>query len=290
MRGVKPYNTGIERKTMNGNECHSPDDRNSIRVCSAQFSSTWEDPEKSLARAELFVRHAADCGTTIICFPEQFATGWDPESQKNIQSPDESIVTILRGYAKDYKIAILGSFRERSIPFPKNTALAIGNDGRILSSYAKIHLFSPSHEENLFTPGTELGIFSLGCLTCGITICYDLRFPPLFRAYAHKGAHVVFVPAAWPQSRIHYWELFVTARAAENQMYIVGVNTNGKTPVDIYSGASITADPHGVIIGRATDAEQLLFSDIDPSEVERTRNAFPVAHDFRDSLYHTLLG
>jgi len=75
-----------------------------------------------------------------------------------------------------------------------------------------------------------------------------------------------------------------------NQMYIVGVNTTGKTPVDTYSGASITADPHGVIISRAHDAEQLLFSDIDPGEVERTRNAFPVAHDFRDSLYHTLIG
>jgi len=67
---------------MNNNQCHSLDDRNSIRVCSAQFSSTWEDPEKSLARAELFVRHAADCDAKIICFPEQFATGWDPESRK----------------------------------------------------------------------------------------------------------------------------------------------------------------------------------------------------------------
>jgi predicted amidohydrolase len=72
-------------------------------------------------------------------------------------------------------------------------------------------------------------------------------------------------------------------------MYIVGVNTTGKTPVDTYSGASITADPHGVIISRAPDAEQLLFSDIDPGEVERTRNALPVAHDYRDSLYPTLL-
>jgi predicted amidohydrolase len=274
---------------MTGNECQYPDDLHTIRVCSAQFSSTWEDPEKTLARAEIFVRHAAGCGANMICFPEQFATGWDPASQKNIQTHDGNIVTALRGYAKDYEIAILGSFRERSSPFPKNTAIAIGNDGRILTSYAKIHLFSPSHEENVFIPGTELGIFSLGSLTCGIAICYDLRFPALFRVYAHKGVQAVFVPSAWPQSRIRYWELFVTARAAENQMYVVGVNTTGKTRVDTYSGASLTADPHGMIISRANEAEQLLFSDIDPGEVERTRNAFPVGKDCKDALYHALL-
>jgi omega-amidase len=274
---------------MTSNGCRYPDDRPAIRVCCAQFTSTWEDPEKSLARAEIFVRHAADCGAKMICFPEQFATGWDPASRENIQTPDGSIVTGLRGFAKDYRIAILGSFRERSTPFPKNTALAIGDNGRILASYAKIHLFSPSHEENMFIPGTELGIFSLGSLTCGIAICYDLRFPALFRVYAHKGVQAVFVPSAWPQSRIRFWELFIAARAAENQMYVMGVNTTGKTPVDTYSGASITADPQGVIISRAHEAEQLLFSEIDPGEVERIRRSFPVERDCRDSLYQTLL-
>lgn len=274
---------------MNGDERSCTDENPLIRVCSAQFTSSWEDPEKSLTRAEVFVKHAAACGAEMICFPEQFATGWDPESQKNIQTADGSIVTALRELAKDHRIAILGSFREWSDPFPKNTALAIGTDGRILASYAKIHLFSPSREESMFIPGTEPGIFSLGPLTCGIAICYDLRFPGLFRVYAHKGVQAVFVPSAWPQSRIRFWELFIAARAAENQMYVVGVNTIGKTPVDTYSGASITADPHGVIISRAHEAEQLLFSDIDPGNVESIRRSFPVEKDFRDSLYQALL-
>ncbi|HJX55701.1 MAG TPA: nitrilase-related carbon-nitrogen hydrolase [Methanoregula sp.] len=271
---------------MTVDETRCPD---TVRVCSAQFTSSWEDPEKSLARAEILVKHAADCGAEMICFPEQFATGWDPASRKNIQTPDESIVTALRGFAQDHRIAILGSFRERSTPLPKNTALAIGSDGQILASYAKIHLFSPSHEQNMFISGTELGIFSLGSLTCGIAVCYDLRFPALFRVYAHKGVHAVFVPSAWPRSRIRIWELFVTARAAENQMYVIGVNTTGKTPVDTYSGASVTADPNGVIVSRANDAEQLLFSEIDPGEVERVRKSFPVEKDCRDSLYQALL-
>lgn len=138
-------------------------------------------------------------------------------------------------------------------------------------------------------PGTNLGIFTLDSLTCGIAICYDLRFPELFRIYAQKGVHAVFVPSAWPQSRIKHWELFIKARAAENQMYIIGVNTTGKNPVDQYSGASMTADPHGMIISRANDAEQLLFSDLDPEDVEKLRTDFPIENDRRDKLYHSLL-
>ena len=268
---------------MQGNEGHV------IRVCSAQIASSWEDPEKTLTRAEIFIRHAADCGSKLICFPEQFATGWDPLPRKNIQDLHGSILSSLQAYAKEYRIGILGSFREAHNPLPKNTAVAIGKDGRILATYAKMHLFSLSHEHEGNSPGTDLGIFTFDSLTCGIAICYDLRFPELFRIYAQKGVQVVFVPAAWPQNRIRHWEMFITARAAENQMYIIGVNTTGNTPVDFYAGASVTADPHGTIISRANEAEQLLFSDIDPGEVERTRRAFPVEKDRKDALYHSLL-
>ena len=105
----------------------------------------------------------------------------------------------------------------------------------------------------------SLGIFSLGSLSCGIAICYDLRFPELFRLYAKKGVQAMFVPAAWPQNRIRHWELFIRARAAENQMYIVGINTTGITPVDSYAGGSMTVDPYGDIIQQAGDAEQTRF-------------------------------
>jgi predicted amidohydrolase len=146
-----------------------------------------------------------------------------------------------------------------------------------------------SHEHEGSTAGTNLGIFTFDSLKCGIAICYDLRFPELFRIYAQKGVHAVFVPSAWPQKRIEHWELFIRARAAENQMYVLGVNTTGKTPIDQYSGASITADPQGTIISRADEAEQLLFSDIDPGESETIRNVFPIEKDRNDKLYHALL-
>jgi len=274
---------------MPGNDGMIPDGGHIIRVCSAQITSTWENPEKTLTRAEIFIRHAADCGAKLICFPEQFATGWDPRPRKHIQDLQGSIVSSLQAYAKEYRIGILGSFREAQHPLPKNTAVAIGRDGRILATYAKMHLFTLCHENEGNSPGTNLGIFAFDSLTCGIAICYDLRFPELFRIYAQKGVQAVFVLSAWPQNRIRHWELFITARAAENQMYIIGVNTTGKTPVDQYSGASMTVDPHGTVISHASEAEQLLFSDIDPGEVETTQSAFPVGKDRKDALYYSLL-
>jgi len=259
-----------------------------VRVCSAQITGFFEEPEKTLEKADVFIRHAAQSGASLICFPEQFATGWDPEADTNADTLSGLIVSSLKKSAQDNSIAILGSFRESARPRPKNTAVVIGRDGKILATYAKMHLFSPGKEDQGFSSGSELGIFPLGPLTCGIAICYDLRFPELFRIYAERGVQAVFVPAAWPEKRIRHWELFLTARAAENQMYVIGVNTTGTTPVDTYSGSSMTIDPHGTIIARANNAEQLLFSDLRISEVQASRESFPVERDRRNALYHSL--
>jgi omega-amidase len=274
MSGQSDFNDGPER---------------SVRVCSAQVSPIWEDPERMLEKVEGFITYASNCGAQLICFPEQFATGWDPLSEINVQNLTGCIITRLKNSAKKNRIAVIGSIRESGCPYPKNTSVAIGNNGSILSTYSKIHLFSPAKEDEHFIPGTDLGIFALGPLTCGLAICYDLRFPALFRIYAKKGVHVVFVPAAWPASRIHPWELFIQARAAENQMFVIGVNTTGTTPVDRYSGGSIAADPHGTIISRANDAEQLLFMELDPAEVTAARTSLPVENDSKDALYYSFL-
>jgi len=259
-----------------------------VRICSAQIASIWEEPETTLNKAGILIRHAAASGAALICFPEQFATGWDPQPRKNIQDIDGSIVSTLRAYAKESGIGILGSFRQANVPLPKNTAVAIGKDGRILSTYAKMHLFSPGHENEGNSPGTDLGLFTIDSLTCGIAICYDLRFPDLFRLYAQKGVQAVFVPSAWPHIRTRHWELFIQARALENQMYIVGVNATGETPIDSYSGNSMTADPQGTIVSRANETEQLVFMDLDPAVIAATRRQFPVEKDRKDALYLTL--
>jgi len=257
--------------------------------CSAQLSSVWEDPEKTLVKAEPFIMNASCAGASLIAFPEQFSTGWDPVSHDHIEGCTGRTVSSLQNLAQRYSIAIIGSFRERFNPLPRNTAVAIGKDGGILAMYAKMHLFSPAREDTTYTPGTSLPTFSLEGVKCGMAICYDLRFPALFRIYARQGVQAVFVLSAWPESRIRHWELFLSARAAENQMYVIGINTLGINPVDRYSGASMTADPYGAIVSRAGSGEELLYSTLDPALVDIVRNDFPVENDRKDALYHALL-
>ena len=259
-----------------------------MKCCSAQIASCWEKPEKTLAKAEVCIKRAASLGAAIIAFPEQFATGWDPCSDRHVQERSGQIVSALKKYAQEYSVAVLGSFREWYQPLPKNTAFAVDSDGSILAWYAKMHPFTYAHEERYFAAGEDIAVFDLLGMKFGIAICYDLWFASIFHIYAAKGVHGVFVPAAWPASRARHWELFIMARAAENQMYVIGINTVGKTPVDSYSGASMTADPDGTVISRAVDHEELVVSELDPARVEQTRSKFPVHKDHRTELYHQL--
>jgi predicted amidohydrolase len=257
--------------------------------CSAQIASVWGEPEKTLRKVEPLIMNASCAGASLIAFPEQFATGWDPVSHANVEDCTGRTVSNLQNLARKYSITIIGSFRERGNPLPRNVAVAVGKDGEVLAMYAKMHLFSPAHEDSAYTPGITLPVFSYEGVRWGMAICYDLRFPAMFRIYARQGVHAVLVPAAWPASRIRHWELFLSARAAENQMYIIGINTTGKNPVDQYSGATMTVDPYGTIVSRAGDREELLFSEIDPDLVDTVRAEFPIERDRKDALYHALL-
>ena len=260
-----------------------------MRCCSAQVSGVWESPDQTLEKAEECFSLAARSGAVLISFPEQFTTGWDPGSIKNTEDLTGAIVAEFKKLAKKHAMAVIGSFRETFSPKPRNTAIAISRNGEILATYAKIHLFTPGNEDQSFTPGNELATFTLEGVHMGLAICYDLRFPEIFRLYRREGVHAVIVPAAWPQNRLRHWELFIQSRAAENQMYVAGVNTTGTNPVDEYAGASMTADPHGTIIARAGAGNELLYYEIDPRFVERTRREFPVDNDRRDALYGSLM-
>lgn len=260
------------------------------RICAAQVGSVWENPRATLDTIEPFIHDASERGASLVCFPEQFATGWDPSSRMHLQRLSGEIVGTLRRLARKHNIAILGSFREQYHPLPRNTALVIDSQGDMIGVYAKCHLFSPGNEDQHYLPGEDTALFSLGDVCLGIAICYDLRFSPLFRVYARQGADGVIVSSAWPASRARAWELLIRARALEERLYIIGVNTTGITPVDTYCGDSIIAGPDGEIIARAGGEEELICATLDPSVIRLARASPPhVEADRRDGLYHALL-
>lgn len=255
-------------------------------LCTAQITPCWKDPTATLFRMRDKIAQAVECDASCIVFPEQVTTGWDPtDSVSGVQNEEGIIISTLRRYARDFSIVILGSYREKNYPKPRNTVVAIGSDGEILARYSKIHLFSPAGEDVFYDAGESIAVFQINGCKCGIAICYDLRFADLFRVYRDAGVQVMLVPSAWPSSRMHHFELFITSRAAEFQMYVAGINTIGTTPVDTYTGGSLIAGPDGEILTRGVEGEELVFTELNPEHVDKIRRDFPVYLDRRESVY-----
>jgi len=255
-----------------------------FRVCIVQAESSWENPGENLKKASFFAGKAAREGAELICFSEQFATGWNPSSSAFAESVEGPICSAFSDIARDYEIGVLGSFREKSDGNLKNTGVVFDNHGRIISKYSKIHLFSPAGEDRYYTPGDTPSIFEYDGVKFGIAICYDLRFPELFLTYKRLGAGCIFVPAAWPCSRLSHWDLFLRTRAVENGLFMVGINTTGRNPVDDYCGGSMAVSPSGDIISGPLKGEGLLYADIDDLAAGGGSGSSSLS-DRRDDLY-----
>ncbi|MBP2134161.1 putative amidohydrolase [Methanomicrobium sp. W14] len=263
----------------------------SVRICFAQAGPAWENPRKSMDKAGIYAKEASEKAAGIIIFPEQYATGWDPESNENMSGPDGFIPRTFRKIAEENNIAVLGSFREITEENtygpakPKNTSVFYDENGRLLAKYSKIHLFSPGNEDRFFLSGDMPAVFDYKGIRFGLSVCYDLRFSDLYSYYCKKGCECIFVQAAWPKKRMKHWRLFIHSRAVENQYFVAGVNTTGNTSVDEYPGGSLLVSPSGEDILEAGENEDLYYAEIDPYVVKETRKKFCSLSDRRDDLY-----
>jgi predicted amidohydrolase len=194
--------------------------------------------------------------------------------------------------AKEYQIAICGSFLEKG-PSGKacNTLIYFNREGEVLAKYRKLYLFSLFNEDQHVEPGQDFVVTDLKGCRAGFAICYDLRFPELFRKNTDLGAQIQILPAAFPHPRLEHWRTLVCARAIENQCYIIAVNQSGVEGhgEDVgsthYFGHSMVVDPWGVILAEAgEDAEQFTV-DLDLDRVKRTRSKMTALKDRRPELY-----
>jgi omega-amidase len=259
-----------------------------VMIAMAQVEPVWENPDATVKRVIPLVRQASEHEADLICFPEQFATGWDPGSSKNAETTGGRIVSRLARAAGEFGISVLGSFRLHENGSLYNAAVVIGPQGDVIGLYRKMHLFSPQKEDSGYSPGKDITIFTVSDMEFGMAICYDIRFSSLFHLYAAAGVDGVLVPAAWPDSRMEAWELFIRSHALEDQMFVIGVNTTGTTPVGTYGGGSIAAGPYGEIVARAGSEEGLTFATLDAERIEQARKAIPAARDRKPELYHKI--
>lgn len=236
----------------------------------AQARPVWEKPAEGLEKALGLAGAASAAGARVICFPEQFATGWDPESSSFAEEYGGPVSSGFCTIAADCGIGVLGNFREKTPDGLRNTAIFAGADGKAVAFYSKMHLFYPEGEDKFFSPGTSPAVFDYEGVRFGIAICYDLRFPGLFEEYSRLGTECVLVQAAWPCSRVSYWKHFISTRAKENGYYVAGTNTTGRTPVDEYCGGSMAASPAGMTVAGPAEGECLIYADVDTGNIRHS--------------------
>lgn len=258
-----------------------------LRVALGQMDVAWGNPRENLARVEDWTASAAQQGADVILFPELWSTGYDLAHAADYATGlDQGVFAAVASLARTHRIAIVGScLADLGSGKIGNTAVYLDASGRMCGAYSKTHLFRLMGEEQYLAPGDRLTLVDNGWGLAGLAICYDLRFPELFRTYALAGATVVLLHAQWPHPRCEHWQTLLRARAIENQMFIIACNRVGRDPGNQFCGRSCVIDPAGVTLVEGDEQPRLLFADLDLSLVPQTRARIPVFDDRRPDLY-----
>jgi predicted amidohydrolase len=267
-----------------------------MRVAAVQINSTAEKA-RNLATAEALVRAAAADGAELVGLPEKWNLLADGEELVAGAEPlDGPSLTAARGWARTLGIHLLaGSISERvgDDEKPFNASVLIGPDGEDLAVYRKIHMFDVdaggvSYRESAHEQaGSDIVTAPVGEVLAGLTVCYDLRFPELFRILAVRGARLLTVPAAFTAAtgRDH-WEVLLRARAIENAAFVLAPGQVGQAPPHFSSyGRSMIVDPWGVVLATAPDEECFVAADLDLAAQERVRAAVPALANRRPAAY-----
>jgi predicted amidohydrolase len=260
-----------------------------VRVAIVQLCST-DDLSANLGAAEAGIREASERGAAWVALPENFAfMRREGEPFPCVQGADGEIVRALRNWAREYGVWLLGGTFPEAIEGEErvyNTSVMLSPQGEEVARYRKIHLFdvslgedgSDSYRESLhFAPGSEVVVAQTPFGGVGLSICYDLRFPELYRAHVDQGARWIVVPSAFTrETGRDHWEVLLRARAIESQAWVLAPAQCGQHGPDRASyGRSLVIDPWGLVLARAGDQPKVLIADCPESELERVRRSVP---------------
>ncbi len=247
-----------------------------MKVGIIQLDIIWEEKEQNFLKVEKLINKRKDYD--LIVLPEMFNTGFsmNPALAEKKGGKTERF---LSGLASSLKTPILASYMIKKNRKCRNIANLFSEEGKIIATYTKIHLFSLLKEDLVLESGDSPITFHVNNIPCSVFICYDLRFPEIFRAIAKK-VYAIFILANWPSSRADHWRALLKARAIENQLYIVGVNRTGFDGNEIhYIGNSTVCDPWGKEIIIADEKEQLIEFTLDIEYVKKIREKYPFLND-----------
>jgi deaminated glutathione amidase len=265
-----------------------------MRVAAVQLEST-SDKDRNRATAERLISEAVEGGARLVALPELFGflgRGRDlREVAEPLRGPTCTWAADLAGRHDIWLLA--GSFVERDGDDLYNTSCLLAPTGELVASYRKIHLFdvdvpgAGAHESDLYTAGLDLATANVDGVGLGLSVCYDLRFPELYRILTINGASMLAVPSAFTaETGRHHWELLVRARAVENQAYVIAADQCGTSADGVARhGHSLIVDPWGTVLADAGEGEGLAIADVDPEEVTRVRAVLPSLANRRPLAY-----
>lgn len=252
-----------------------------MKIASIQLGMRDRPKEETLHHALDLVDRAS--GSALILLPEMWPCGFF--SFDRYRSDSETLngptVEAFKQKARLLNAYILmGSIVEKEEQNFYNTSIFINPQGDIEACYRKIHLFSyQSEETQILTPGKEVVVTDAPWGVCGLSTCYDLRFPELFRRMLDKGAKFFLVVSAWPLVRLEAWRLFNRARAHENLAFLISCNAAGTNKGKQYAGHSMIVDPLGKVIAEGGEEEELITAEINPALVAAVRQDFSALDD-----------
>jgi predicted amidohydrolase len=261
-----------------------------VRAHLVQYDIIWEDREANFARVRDMLAPVSVEAGDLIVLPEMFDSGFSLNTDTTGDGKGESR-KFLSGLARATGAFVVGgiTIKDEGAAKARNRCLAYAPDGGVVASYDKVHPFTFGREGEQFAGGDRLDWFEMGdddaALRVCPLVCYDLRFPELFRAGLAGGAMAFTVIANWPRPRAAHWRALLIARAIENQALVLGVNRCGRDPHLVYAGGTIAIGPTGDVLGECGDDERVLSINVDMETVREWRSTFPAWIDAKQWLW-----
>jgi omega-amidase len=252
-----------------------------MQVVAVQFDVAWEDKPANFEKVRQLLAQVAPEKDALVVLPEMFATGFSMNTASIAEPYGGQTETFLAETAREFGVYLIGGAAVRGKDGQaRNKALVFSPTGELLSFYAKMRPFTPGGEAEHYVAGDKPVAIRWGECTVSPFVCYDLRFPELFRQAAAAWRPELFVViASWPEKRIAHWRRLLEARAIENQAYVVGVNRIGRDPYYAYTGGSVIVDPMGLTMTEAGERESSISARLDLANLRKYREGLPFLED-----------